>query len=109
MDKCSGAKNAKAGDIGLVPTPGLFGSQVIESPGRGNIVDKGGVFEGVIPVCLRKIRIKEHGLDLIKKSPVHALSNTIMLWCVGCGKFLFNAFAVEVLGGNSSCVFAPSI
>jgi hypothetical protein len=79
MNECPGAKNMKARDIGLVSTPGLFRSQVTECPSRGNIVNQGSIFKGIIPVCLREAGIKEHGPDLVKECSVHALSNAIML------------------------------
>jgi hypothetical protein len=109
MDKCLGAKNTKARDIGLVSTPGLFESQVTKCLGRGNIVDQGSIFKGIIPVCLEEAGIKEHGLDLVKECPVHAFSNAIMLWHVWCGEFLFNAFTFQVLSDGSPSIFALSI
>jgi len=64
----------EVGNVGLVPTPCFFWHYIIQGTHRGYVVDVGGISECVIPVALREVYIDEHGPDLVKESPVHALA-----------------------------------
>jgi hypothetical protein len=69
----------------------------------------GGISEGVIPIALREVSVDEHGPDLIKQSPVHALSHPIVLRCVWRGHLMLNTFFLKVALCLSGYVLASSV
>ena len=66
MHECPGAEDAKSGDIGLVPAPGFFWGHIPKGAGGYHIVEKGCLFERVVPVRLGESCIEEHRPDFVE-------------------------------------------
>jgi hypothetical protein len=78
----------------------------VEGASGGNIVDMNHILQSIVPVGLGEFCIEEHRSDLVKKGPVHVLSNTIVLWGVMICQFMFDPLLSEVLW-TLSVVYSP--
>ena len=61
------------------------------------------------PILVCHARLMQHGPNLLLQDAVETLCNPILLWGVGLGVLMFNAFgSAEVMHGSID-VFPPSI
>jgi hypothetical protein len=109
VDKSLTTEDAEAGDVWLVAAPGLFRCLVFESTSGSNVVNVNCILQGIIPVHFGELCIEEHGSDLVKEGPVHALGNTIVLWGVGSRNLMFDPLLFEVRLDTASGVLTPSV
>ena len=85
MDKHFAAKNMEAGHVWLISTPGFLRCAVVERTSQRDIVNEGSILKSFLPVSVRQFSINEHHMDSLNKHVVHALHNSVMLWCVSSG------------------------
>jgi len=109
VNKHLATKNAEAGNVRLVPAPGLLGCAVDERTYRGHVVKVRCILEGVPPIAVRELGVNKHCANPLNKHVVHTLRYPVVLWCVSRGHLMLDTLVLEkglYLPGN---VFAPSV
>ena len=65
MDEGFTAEDMEAGDIRLIATPGFLWSLIIKCLSGGDIMNEGGMLEGIVPVEFGKASVNKYGTDPI--------------------------------------------
>ena len=95
VDKGFATKDAEAGNVGLVPAPGLLGCAVAKRTRRRHVVQKSCIPKGIPPVSVGQLSLNEHCVDPLDKCAVHVLCYPIVLQCVSCGQLVFDPLLLE--------------
>ena len=109
VNECLATKNTEAGNVRLVPAPGLLGCAVDEGMCRGHVVKVHCILEGIPPIAIRELGINEHCANPLNKHAVHALRYPVVLWYVSRGHLMLDTLVLEKGLYLPSNVFAPSV
>jgi len=109
VNKHLATENTEAGNVRLVPAPGLLRCAVNEGTRRGHIVKVHCVLEGIPPIAVRELGIDKHCVNLLDKRAVHVLCYPIVLWCVSRGHLMLDTLVLKKGLYLPSGIFAPSV